>query len=40
MVDIAKAREKCGFEPQVTLEQGLTNTLNWYKQNRHVAHGG
>jgi len=40
MVDITKAREKCGFEPQVTLEQGLTDTLNWYTQNRHVAHGG
>ena len=40
MVDTTKAREKLGFEPQVTLEQGLTNTLNWYKQNRHLAHGG
>jgi GDP-L-fucose synthase len=40
MVDITKAREKLGFEPQMTLEQGLTDTLNWYKQNRHLAHGG
>jgi GDP-L-fucose synthase len=40
MVDITKAREKLGFEPQMTLEQGLTDTLNWYKQNRDLAHGG
>lgn len=40
MVDIEKARTKLGFEPKVTLEQGLANTLNWYKQNRSIAHGG
>ena len=39
MVDITKAREKLGFAPQVTLEVGLTDTLNWFKENRLVAHG-
>lgn len=31
--DIRKAREQIGFNPEVTLERGLTNILLWYKNN-------
>ena len=30
--DITKAREKLGWEPQVSLEQGIQRTLEWYRQ--------
>jgi len=28
--DITKAKEKLGYEPQVTLEQGLDETIDWF----------
>lgn len=31
--DISKARRVLGFNPQVDLEQGITQTVDWYKQN-------
>ena len=40
MVDISKARKVLGFEPQVSLEQGLNQTIAWYKNNTKLAHGG
>lgn len=30
--DIAKAKKLLGYSPQVTLEEGLRETINWYKQ--------
>ena len=30
--DISKIKEKLGWEPEHTLGQGLTNTINWYRQ--------
>lgn len=30
---IAKAKKELGYEPQITLDEGLTNTLIWYKQS-------
>jgi len=32
MVDISKARRILGFEPQTTLEQGITKTVDWYRR--------
>lgn len=33
---IAKARAELGFEPEVTLEDGLRRTLEWYQENQHA----
>lgn len=33
MVDITKARRIIGFEPQVRLEDGLADTVNWFMAN-------
>jgi GDP-L-fucose synthase len=40
VVDITKARNLLGFEPQVTLEEGLADTIKWYKENPKLAAGG
>jgi GDP-L-fucose synthase len=31
MVDISKARQVLGFQPQVSLEEGLADTVAWYR---------
>lgn len=36
--DIALARERLGFDPQVGLEDGLRRTIAWYQE--HIAEGG
>jgi dTDP-glucose 4,6-dehydratase len=33
-VDIAKIREELGYEPRVPFEQGLADTVAWYRDNR------
>lgn len=33
MVDTTKAKKVLGFEPQVSLESGLADTVNWYMRN-------
>jgi UDP-glucuronate 4-epimerase len=35
--DITQAREKLGWEPAVTHEQGIENLVRWYQQNRQWA---
>jgi len=35
MVDTSKARRLLGFEPSVSLEQGLADTVAWYQKNHH-----
>ena len=30
-IDFSKARDELGFEPQVSFEKGLLDTVNWYK---------
>ncbi len=37
---IAKAREKIGFEPQMPMEQGLRNTVDWYLANKAKLDAG
>lgn len=34
MVDTTKAKEILGFEPRLTLEEGLIDTVNWYKESQ------
>lgn len=36
---IAKAREILGFEPQVSLREGVRRTICWYRQNDHLPQG-
>jgi dTDP-glucose 4,6-dehydratase len=33
-LDIGKARHELGYEPQVAFEQGLADTVAWYRENR------
>lgn len=33
-IDFSKARTELGFEPQINFEQGLKDTVEWYKENR------
>ncbi|GIE88887.1 dTDP-glucose 4,6-dehydratase [Actinoplanes regularis] len=33
-LDITKIKNELGYEPQVTLEQGLADTVTWYRENR------
>ena len=35
--DISRAREILGWEPQVSLDQGMTNLVDWYMQERDWA---
>jgi nucleoside-diphosphate-sugar epimerase len=30
--DAAKARKLLGFEPQVSFEEGIARTLEWYRE--------
>lgn len=32
-VDISKARELLGFEPRISLEEGIAQTVSWFKQS-------
>ena len=33
-LDITKIRNELGYEPSVSLEQGLTDTVSWYRDSR------
>ncbi len=35
--DTTKAEEKIDWKPEYGLRQGLTETINWYKENYHVS---
>ncbi len=35
-VDAAKLRERCGWSPRVSLEEGVARTLEWYRQHPEV----
>lgn len=34
--DISKIKEKLGFEPKTSIEEGIRNTINWYKQYKGI----
>ena len=33
-LDITKIRNELGYEPSISLEQGLAETVAWYSQSR------
>jgi nucleoside-diphosphate-sugar epimerase len=33
---IAKARQDLGYDPQISLEEGLRRSLIWYSENREA----
>jgi CDP-glucose 4,6-dehydratase len=35
-VDAAKIRERCGWSPSVSLEQGIGRTIEWYREHPEV----
>ena len=37
LADISRAREMLGYEPKVSLEEGLRLTIEWWKQSRFAA---
>ncbi len=37
LADITRARELLGYTPQVSLEEGLRHTIEWWKQSRFAA---
>jgi nucleoside-diphosphate-sugar epimerase len=34
-VDIARAREELGYQPRVTIREGLADTLRWLEEQSH-----
>ena len=34
--DVTKAKKLIGYEPKVTFEEGITNFVEWYKQNKDM----
>lgn len=36
-LDVTKAREKLGWKPKITLEEGLKRTVNWYIKTRALC---
>jgi nucleoside-diphosphate-sugar epimerase len=34
--DISKARNELGYEPKVSIEEGIKRTAEWYKQEGHL----
>lgn len=34
IMDVKKAKNRIGFRSEISLEQGLENTIKWYKENR------
>ncbi|MFV0605790.1 MAG: SDR family oxidoreductase [Niabella sp.] len=38
LADISKAKELLGYQPLVTISQGLKTTFSWYKANSHFLH--
>lgn len=37
LADITRARELLGYEPRVDLEEGLRQTIEWFKQSRYAV---
>ena len=34
MLDVSRAKEYFGFEAQMTFEEGLRRTIEWFRENR------
>ena len=37
IMDMTRARKLLGFEPEISLRQGINETINWYIANRNIA---
>jgi nucleoside-diphosphate-sugar epimerase len=37
--DITRLRQATGWSPQITMEEGLRRTVNWFKEKEVRAHG-
>jgi len=33
LLDVSKAKDKLGFETEISLKEGLEKTIKWYKEN-------
>ncbi len=40
VMDISRADSLMGWKPQISLEQGIKNTIEWYKQNKENLDNG
>ncbi len=34
-INYSKAQEELGFEPKISLNDGLSATINWYQNNKN-----
>lgn len=37
LMDMTRARELIGFEPQISIEQGIKEVMAWYQKNRDIV---
>ena len=37
LMDISRARDVLGWEPKISLEEGVKETINWYKDNKEIV---
>ena len=37
ILDINRAKELIGWEPKVSLDEGIKETMNWYKKNKNIV---
>ena len=35
LLDVSKIKEEVGFETEISLKDGLKNTIEWYKENKN-----
>ena len=40
VVDVTKGRDEIGFQPQIGLEDGLLDTIQWFASNRQQIMAG
>jgi len=36
ILDISRAKELIGWEPKITLEEGVKETMDWYRNNKEI----
>ncbi len=40
LADISKAKRLLGYQPKISVEEGLQRTFTWYKKINHIDHNG
>ena len=38
-MDISRAKSLLGWEPEISLDQGVRNVVEWYKENKSSTDG-